>query len=486
MANEQKDIAIGADDFKRGSSVSPFYGLGITRNLDIHTAPGVVFSNGKTTKQSGTTITGKPMWFAEDKVEGIVFCLDSLARLYRSTDGGDTWTYVTGGSESGYGNGLALYKGYLFVIHETTIDLYDYLTGSTTWRNNWATINETAALHPTFIGKDDTLYIGSDQYIDAISEVSGQTLTWNNAATYTVSLGVLDLPDNYRISALSEIGGYLMVGASSIIYRDAKIFPWDTISPSFEQPVSIPENGINQMVNSNNEIYVHAGVSGNIYITDTTKYQLLTRIPITRNTQTVMGAYGYPGAIYAHRNRIFIGISSGVANPNPCGVWSVTRDGVVTLEHTISTGEDGSNGALWIGALWNRAEALTTLIGWYDAQSTAQGVDKVNAGVGYASYGAYFDSPWYRVGTPNNKRTFTQIEFQLDRPLETGQGVRVAYRTSLGSSFTTIDTIDYATYAGIQSKSFAAKITSVENLQLRVSLTSGSAGSPRLTEVRLR
>jgi len=166
-------------------------------------------------------------------------------------------------------------------------------------------------------------------------------------------------------------------------------------------------------------------------------------------------------------------------------VSSVQRAGSAFSARAYFFSTGGVSGVI-IGALFAFDDG-TALIGWQTA--SAQGVDMVgkdNRRV--TSYGAYADSPLFRVGSPARKRTFAEAEFQLEKPLTTGQGVKLQYRTDTAASWTDIVTIDYATDGGAVSYCVPASIADVERLQVRVLLTSYASGttSPILTEVRLR
>jgi len=122
------------------------------------------------------------------------------------------------------------------------------------------------------------------------------------------------------------------------------------------------------------------------------------------------------------------------------------------------------------------------LIGWQD---TTYGIDNITTSSFKTGYTGYFDSPIYEVGTNLNKRQFTEIGFNLVRPSRTNEGIRIAYRNDLTSSFTTINTWDFATIGAVQSFNDIANIPDCEFVQLRVYLT-GTTTSPELRSVYLR
>ena len=105
-------------------------------------------------------------------------------------------------------------------------------------------------------------------------------------------------------------------------------------------------------------------------------------------------------------------------------------------------------------------------------------------------YSGYFTTPLYTVGSANSLRKFSEIEFQLARPLRTNEGIRVEYRKDLTASFTTILTCDFATFGAVVSHNTifsipTKNIPACEQLQIRISLT-GTTTSPELKSITLR
>jgi hypothetical protein len=106
-------------------------------------------------------------------------------------------------------------------------------------------------------------------------------------------------------------------------------------------------------------------------------------------------------------------------------------------------------------------------------------------------YGGYFITPLYTVGSVNSLRKFQEIEFQLARPMRTGEGIRIAYRNDLTASFTTLGTYDYSTWSAIVSHNAMimttpAQIPACEQIQFKISLLGSSTTSPELKTIILR
>lgn len=386
------------------------------------------------------------------------------------------------------GNGLEIWKNYVFVARNAKLDVY---SGSA-WTNNWKTIDSDTLWHPMFVSKNDyMLYGGASRYVYSLEEVSGQTFAPGTAATFTWTQQALDLPPNYRIKCLEEQGNNLMIGTwmGSNIYdfKVADIFPWDRSSPSFGQPVVMNENGVNAMININGILYVLAGIEGKIYSSNGIQANVIGQIPSSiANIEGGLYLEPFPGAIMNYKGRLFFGVSNSTStNIDGMGIWSLSQTAsgnILNLEHSISTGNWGASSLIKVGAICpiNRDSFLC---GWKDG--TSYGIDKVTNTSRVTSYGGYFESPLYIVGIPEGKTDFPRGQIQFAEPLGSGEGVQISYRTSTTGSYTTIVTIDYATYGSIQGKFFHLGIEKVDTIQFKVAFTTGSSSntSPKFKQL---
>lgn len=346
------------------------------------------------------------------------------------------------------------------------------------WENGWQTIDADTEFHPMIVGQDDYVYGGAGRYVFSIKETSGSTFDPNSSSTYTFTSRALDLPANYRIKCLAEQGKELAIGTwmGSNIYefKVADIFYWDRVSDTFRLPIQLSEHGVNALWSKNGLLYILAGIEGKVYVSNSVQASFIAQIP-----QSVTGIgdgtyiVPYPGAITDYKGRVTFGISTSPGGTAPgMGVWSIvqgSKSAILNHEHTISTGSDGTSNQLLIGSLISVSQN-SLLIGWRD--NSTYGIDMVDT-TKYTSYAGYFDSPLYQVGSSQAKSTFSNVEFQLDKPLTTGQGIRIKYRKNLSDAFTTIGTWDFATNGAISSVSAGASISNAEFLQIRCEMTTG-------------
>ena len=249
------------------------------------------------------------------------------------------------------------------------------------------------------------------------------------------------------------------------------------------------------LLNNGSTLIVGAGIDGQIYISDGVSATPVAQIPNSiANLDGGLYLEFMPGAVCNYKKKVYFGVSSGgSATTIPgMGVYSLTRTAngnILVHEHTISTGSDGDGEILKIGALLPVTRD-NILIGWRDA--TTYGIDNITVTSRTTSYGGYFITPLYTVGSNKGTRKFQEIEFQLARPLRANEGIKVDYRTNLTASFTNLSTWDFATFgAKVSYNQILIKgtvdidIPAGEQLQLKIYLT-GTTTSPELKSVTLR
>lgn len=482
----------------KGIADSPYIGAADVRNLDVVNIPGIAQELFAAVKKSSTVITGQPMWcvFNNDSAQ-TAFVVDNANVLYKSDNSSSytSWSVVTHGSpSSGHGNGLRIWKNYLFLAADTAVDVMKISNGA--WTNAWAGFGTLTTLgisslttHPMFNSLDDKLYLGDGQFVHSAAEVG--TFDPTSAGTYTVVLKAITLPSGSWIRCIEELGINLMLGiiiGQSItslgnIAKLARIYPWNrTAGGALGIPISLPEAGVHQMLVKNNLLYFQAGLTGRYYVTSGSSSKFLTRIPPYNRASKITASY--PGAITSYQGKIQSGITVSGGSSTLSGVYSFDTDGTKLSLQIISSGQNNGNVVIGcLGSVIDLGANDDMLIGWYDG--TNMGVDLVGEDNYPASYVSYFDSDIRPVGTSLNKRTFTALEFYLEQALVSGQGIRVSYRLDTSSSFILLGTYDFSSLAGVLTKNRSIKISNAVQLQVRVALT-GGAGTPRFKYLILR
>lgn len=493
MPTDSNDLVI--KDFKIGIGPSPHQGFGDLRMLDTQTRPGIARIQNSTEKKSGTTVTELPTFsVVNPNNTNQLFVIDSAGTLYQSTDKGNTWAILAGHTSGAGATGLAIWNDWLFYIGQTQVDVYGPLSGASAWTNNFKAVGTTARYHPTLVSINDSkLYVGSSEHVSSFEELT--TFDPATPGSFTFTPIALDLLDEFDVTALAELGNNLMIGTTyqqnntdNGLQPDGVLFSWDRVSPSFGTPMVMNEKGISQMITIDNVLFIQAGLDGSYYKSNGVQYVKIGQLPnYLVNTDAGRYLENRPDAMVQYKERLFFGIGPGATGTDigGMGVWSIdTINNALVYEHAISTGNMGDTSAVTIGTLLPLAEKRI-LIGWKDGATS--GID-ITGTARYQNYQAYFDSPYYQVGTPLIKKEFSQLEFQLVQPLSTGQGVQISYRTDLSAAYTLIGTYDFATLGAVSSHNVVANIPACEFFQVRVALTTPAStnASPQLRTVTLR
>uniref|UniRef100_A0A6H1ZQT0 Uncharacterized protein n=1 Tax=viral metagenome TaxID=1070528 RepID=A0A6H1ZQT0_9ZZZZ len=489
MAKKEKNLEIYAPS--QGLAISPHRGYANLRNLDIFSVPGIAKLNNILSKKSSTTITAQIKWIVKNPASPAnIYAIDSNGVVYNSTDSGATWVSLS--DRAGAGEGAVVWKDYLIVATTTGLDTYGPLSGTPAWSAAWQTI-DTGAWHPMLTSKlDGKVYGGAGRYVFTIEENSGQNFAPGTAATYTFTQQALDLPEDYKIKCLEELGNNLLCGTwqGMNVYdvKEATIFPWDGTSTTYGQPIIIKEHGCHGLLTEGNIAYVLAGIEGIIYKTNGVSAWPVAQIPSSvcdiSNTKYLEF---YPGAFINYKGRPFFGVSS--QNVAGMGVWSLmetSKGTILNHEHSISTLTDGGTNPLIIGALLGITRD-TLLVGWRD--NVTYGIDKTNpASFAYGTdYSGYFESALYWVGGEITPRTFEQLEFFLAKELAATEGVKIDYRVNLTDSFTEIDTYTTTEMGTSQSShEDEAAIPSCQMVQIKVSLKGTSTTTPSFRLLTLK
>jgi hypothetical protein len=333
------------------------------------------------------------------------------------------------------------------------------------------------------IGQDDTVYVANGNNIATITSFTKATA--GTAPTATLTNVALDLPEQTYVVTMAELGKYLMIGTTSAPtwatrnnYKKAAIYLWDRVSTSFNLPIQINENSIQQMFSDNNKLYVTAGIKGNLYVTDSTNYTLLKKIPWNADRPSGAFCQMYPNAIAMNNNgNLLIGTSTytdsytGGDNASKHGIYEIdlkSGNYAVVLKTIPNNGDTGASVALTIGCI-NPGSDDTTVFGW--SSGTSYGLDTTDSKM-YTSYTAVIESQLYQVGTRLNRHVpYQNLEFTLQKGLVSGQAIRISYRQNASTSYTVLGTFDYATLGGVISHNTKCPIDDAENLQFKIELT---------------
>lgn len=484
IEKEQNGVqALVIDGWDKGIGSDPYTGLGRLIQVDLAT-PGEIAVGYPITvsAQTGGTMTA-PIHRTTNIALGSAqayFILDASSQVF-SSSGGATWAFLaTNNATAGASRnnqGLAYYKGYLFKFRSNSIDYNP--GGSGTWVNAWQTIVSDIN-HFALVSQDDALYFCNGSGIGSIIEVAGQTFDPANSATYVFNPVALKLPSYDTAQSIAEQGTNLLVGGSL-----NAIYPWDRLSNSFNYPIFIGDVFIKRMVTVNTNVYIFPGNNtsrGRIYVTNGSQANLYYKIP-----DYIFGEqdpyFEWGDAIY-HRNNLLFGFfvdhndGSGVINSEE--VWAIDLDTKAFRSISSINASSGKAQANVLIPMLTFGKGFGYITAWDNSGGTSGiGYTATKAGVGTAN----IFTDLIPVGTLFESRTFSQVEFKLRSPLQSGESIQITpYVDSVaGTAFTTTNTV------GVLSDVYTVNFEKSQWLQLYISLTGNSATSGvRLKEVRIR
>lgn len=484
-----KSDEIIIENWQKGIAPHPVFGFSHVRNVDISSYPGIFRLNNVLTKKSSTTVTGNIVGFRiNPNSSQQIYAYDTGAKVYKSTDGGTSWSVVAGNS-SGTGTGIAIWKDYLLVATTTKLDAYGPLSSSPAWTNNFQS-PDSSTTHIMLESVDDKLYICSGRYINQLKELT--TFAPGTGATYTWNQHAITLGSGYIATCLADLGSYLMVGtrkSNGYDFKVADIFPYARTDLTLGIPLKLQDNGINSMISVNNRLYVQAGVEGRFFVCDTVSFAEIAKIPnYLINLDGGSFIFTAPEALIFHKGKLFVGISSGSILGN-LGVWSIDLQSYkIQFENTISTGNDGATASLYINALCSTNRDVY-LCAWFDNVTPSYGIDQMDNQTRFTNYEGFVESPLYHVGESLANRTIGSLEVHLTKPLTTGQGIRIKFRSNLTSAFTTLGTYTFSTEGAVLSfNKPAGTMTGLVFIMIRCELASASSSnlSPEVKRILLK
>jgi hypothetical protein len=388
--------------------------------LDIHSEPGIIKVNQKLVKDSGSTV--------DALVKVMVPCSDGKTYLFGSSNG-KIWSRTSGGVyalEATAADAVILnaieFDGYIYYASATHLGRWQKGTAWSTRTDSWATftVGDTG-FHPMLI-KNGVLYIGDGKLVAQVDE----------AGVFTAD--ALDLPAQYRISALGEISTDLLIGtyvADNVV--DVRIFRWDTWSVSWSYDDAVPEVGIWAFLKMDNATVVQAGYKGNLYYYDNASLQPLKRMS---------GSWGgtnkakvYSEAVASFSGMPLFGLSNVSGDPTLEGVysfgsWASNYPKVLNLEYVIS---QAKLAAIEIGAICVNGDNV--LVSWKDGST--YGVDTIDFSNKYAS--AYLETRVLNYERELLKNAGVQIYY---RTLPANTGVTVYYSVNGGAYTAAAATVD--------------------------------------------
>lgn len=453
--------AIVIDGWQDGMGPDPYTGIGnmLRANLSV---PGEISVGYDTTINS--TGTGTVNWLIHRALKqsagtaSAYFMLDSASQVWKATSYNGTWNFLdTGNVTTGAtltNQGLVYWippsggAGWLFKFRN---DKIDYLAAGTlgTWATGagWKTITGSVN-HFAIAGQDGAVYFCNGAAVGSIQEVAGQTFDPTNTATYTFTTSALTLPPYECAQSLAESGQQLLVGGSL-----NAIYPWDRLSTSFNYPLFLGDTFIDRMVTVNTNVYIFAGGNtsrGRIYVTNGTQVNLFYKIPdyITSNYPTELGQndpyFTWGDAIF-HRNQLIFSffmmkngggyITLDASFRSTAMVWAIDLETNAFRSLSLMSGGSAICRAGALLPILETVPGYGYIVGTQDSNGTSTAnFEYVGTAAGTGRFNITTDR--IPVGTFIFKKTFSEVEFKLRNPLESGESFTMIPITDVNGTLT--------------------------------------------------
>lgn len=411
-----------------------------------------------------------------DKRTGVHYAVDVNGRVWWTYSGGLSGAlYLLDGNTrtNGEGNGIVVWKNYLFVFRNAVIDYYGDLSaawGSRAWTSSWKSLNSSSGsgnFHDSIAGVDDTVYFTDDRWVGSLSEVT--TFDPATSATYTFNNQALDLPQNLVTNCLAELGSILLIGTTN-----DTVYPWDRVSSTYNDPLDIPTKGIYTMITVEDVTYIMAGSTGQNpcwYASNGGACKLFRSFPrqLVDNKQAAISCA--VNAVAYYDGRILFGLEvayKDTGHDYATGVWSMDLSKrSLQIEFAFSTGFGTSSGII-CDSIYTYNNVIVA--SWFNSNDSSYGIDS-NYISGFGKYAeGYVITDMRQVSVALKPRPFKQLEITLERQLESNDSVVIYWRRSLTDSFSSAFlTFSYSTFGAVE-KIFVPFLLATSNIQLKISL----------------
>ncbi len=352
-------------------------------------------------------------------------------------------------------------------------------------------LDTTVTNYKPYVSKvDGSLLFCNGQFIGRIATSTSPNLSFDPSIylSYSVSYGVTSIPEQFT----DQVTGMVDLNSQLVVTGKRDVYAWDYISPSTSSPSPVGELIVDS-VNILNNVYILAGQKGNVYISNGYSAQLFTKIP--DYISGVLDTVWTYGGLMTHRSKLFFqalaqttsgtnilaGIFSLIVSPSALGD---NANGIV-MESQNSYGLTPTSGALATGVLIDNNPSSTGYDSYYSAWSNGAslgGIDYNDTSL-WQNYEPTIETDIIPIGNILDKKSPGNIEFKLDRPMTSGDSIRMYWRPSLSDSYTLMGT----TTTTQLSDYYPSNISQSQWAQFKVQMKCASSGSSRipLKEVRL-
>jgi len=316
-------------------------------------------------------------------------------------------------------------------------DIADDASHDTYWGGTLANtlFNNASLNHPSDIAQNTgDFYFGNGSMLGAMTLNINQRFNKNDFKTFTFYANILSLPTYEEVVDMTELRDQLIVQGQYYIY------PWDFVNPFWNTPVPLDEE-INKSINILNNIYIFAGNKGNIYISNGYSISRFAKLP--DYVAGVIDPAWIIGGVMQHRQKLYFQATAFNSDSGSVifgGYFSLDLDtAALNMENQYSgglapTGIDGG------GFLIDVSDQTIKYDKYYSAYGATVTTIEYNDTDLYTDDEAMIETDLIPIGTFLQPRTFSSIEFKLDRPMATGDSIAVYARNSLTANYTLIGT----------------------------------------------
>jgi len=457
-----------------------------------------------------TVNMGRPKHFAYASLNVPAYWMvDHLGQVWsnsRVTLSSGYWTF-TGNKVNTYshGNGLVYYAAsdgtnYIFLFSDRAID-YTRADSSAqvSWNYQWDPSAGTIGVwnnvpspvlkavgnvsHEAFVAPTNQVIYCDTNWVGRFYEKNPATaFVPTTLATYVFDQTNL-LPTTDTAQCLTYLGTNILVGGSFNV-----IYPWNGFSTTFNYPLLLPEYNVTKMVTVNTNTYIFIGNRGRVYITNGTNVQLYKKVP-DHISGTIEPYFSWGGATTL-KNQIYfsclVTTNGGSTISQYGGLWAVDTDSnALRLTNKLSYGTYAGYASAMIANLGSNPAGAGLYIGW-DNGSSGYGVDTTSSNP-YTGSETTIDSDLIPIGTFQQPKEFTKIEYKLTRPLVSGESIviktRLVFDTQNTGYTTALTDSTVGSYSGIGDVNF--KNAQWVQFQIVLNSTNSSPSYVRLKEIRI-
>ena len=413
----------------------------------------------------------------------------------------NVWTCIR---RAGDAIDMEVWNKYLIVKNNTNkVHAFGAITnlGTAAWTDDFATTSGSFGTNPMKVMSNNILYIGGSLslsdgqgYIDSLEENTGETFAPGTGATFTYSQKALLLPKGgSNPTFLEEYNMKLAIGTGIANSNNAKIFLWDTISPSFDAIIDVKGSWVLIMKAYNGTLYFITsdsgigGTDGSIYASNGYSVQKVGQLPkSTNNSQQARASKSFAVQRYSMmewNDRFYIGVSNINTTFKGAGIYEFNPNtGSISVPYRLASLDEGVPGSGADGTTVRYGAFLplenSFYVGCY--QDTYDG-ELFTLQTFHSAYRlvtpSYLETGLWTIGDKYQPKTFRYFEIQLGKEMASGDVITLYYRNNLTDSYTTIGTMSFANDGAVATKIIENSAVSGDQIQFKVQVESAATAT---------